>query len=252
MFKPLPILAIGFALLLTACASDIQLLRPIVSCEYNGENYAVGAGNIPAKDGSNTCFCGEDGQVSCTEFDIPPAPVDENGDLIDVPNGPASKCVQDGFKYEWRGGEFPEGEGFCLNTKTGSECPDQTYYDGSCTLTVSSFTIDLKTDTGIVQGGGALSYDSVGLDLNITAKDLPLLSESEVYNVWALRVEPYDTVLLGPLASDPATEFASFVLADKSTELADYERIMIRRQADGLDDFGFGEILLEGVWAAEQ
>jgi len=37
------------------------------ACAFDGQRYEVGE-SFQATDGCNTCFCGEDGQIACTEI----------------------------------------------------------------------------------------------------------------------------------------------------------------------------------------
>lgn len=52
--------------ILTGCTS-ISSTPSSVACEYQGITYSEGE-RFPAEDGCNTCTCGEDGQVACTEL----------------------------------------------------------------------------------------------------------------------------------------------------------------------------------------
>jgi hypothetical protein len=76
-----------------------------VECEYEGETYEPGD-DFPAADGCNSCTCGEDGDVGCTEMACPPM-----------------RCDFGGSSYEI-GETFPAGDGCngCMCTEEGVTC----------------------------------------------------------------------------------------------------------------------------------
>ncbi len=55
------------SLLLFSGASCSMVSAPQkFACGYNGQRYEVGA-QFPSTDGCNTCTCGENGQIACTQ-----------------------------------------------------------------------------------------------------------------------------------------------------------------------------------------
>ena len=68
-----PLAALAFALttLLAGCFDIV--VGDSTPCKYDGRAYKRGA-QFPASDGCNTCSCGEDGLVACSEIGCVPAP----------------------------------------------------------------------------------------------------------------------------------------------------------------------------------
>lgn len=62
------------------------------TCSYNGQTYQINE-SFPALDNCNTCFCGENGEVSCTEIacldqgeESGDADLEPEGQAVDLPN----------------------------------------------------------------------------------------------------------------------------------------------------------------------
>jgi hypothetical protein len=231
-------------LLLTACGGEIQLTQPMISCEYEGETYAVGAGGIPAIDGCNTCYCDETGAVVCTEkFCVDP------NELTDMPNPAGFKCIDDGYEYEYRGDDFPDGEGFCLDAASGTECPDQAYLDGECQLGMT-LRQDFRTELigSIASGEASASYETGNFVIDFLAStDLPELTDGEVYAAWLVRIEPFDAFPVGELREVlPGPLLVTGTTSER--DLRDYKRAVITRgPADA--DFTDLAVVLEGTLA---
>lgn len=60
-------IALTGVLLVVACPGEDDDPLPVASCEYGGKTYTSGQ-SFPATDGCNTCQCGPDGSVACTEI----------------------------------------------------------------------------------------------------------------------------------------------------------------------------------------
>lgn len=81
-----------------------------IACAYNGERYEAGQ-SFPAEDGCNTCTCGEDGQIGCTEIACPAA---QGIDECQV----AEDCLDQGIDTSF----CSEGEWACINAQCEYSC----------------------------------------------------------------------------------------------------------------------------------
>lgn len=102
------------ALLVSGCPLDSEL--PPATCTYGGKTYAEGA-SFPSTDGCNTCSCGFDGQVACTERACLPADAGADGGAAPV------GCAYGGKTYKV-GESFPSTDGCnsCACTAEGVAC----------------------------------------------------------------------------------------------------------------------------------
>jgi len=190
-------------LLLTACMGDVQLVRPIFSCEVAGQEYGAGEGGIPASDGCNTCVCQADGSLACTEMACVPAPddaVDETEPVVDTEPTEADVTTEVIATPETVADPEPtpaQLEEYAIMLDDLSV--------GSATFT----TVDEKT---IVQ----------------LAADLPELEAGDSYHAWLVQIEPYDAWELGLLSWDETA--AQFTFEFTSFEsLANYAHLVITR-----------------------
>jgi len=79
-----------------------------IACGYDGQRYEVGDSFL-ASDGCNTCSCGPDGQISCTEIACE-SPVDQCQTAAD--------CLDQGIDTSF----CEEGEWSCVNAQCEFQC----------------------------------------------------------------------------------------------------------------------------------
>ncbi|MCF7836658.1 DUF333 domain-containing protein [Candidatus Gracilibacteria bacterium] len=113
--------------LLTACSvGEVQLTKPAVSCEHNGEIYQSGE-TITQPDGCNTCICSAVGEIEgCTEIACEES-------VTGLANPAAVKCSVDGFHYEIREDADGGQSGVCID-EADKECDGWEYFRGECLL----------------------------------------------------------------------------------------------------------------------
>lgn len=71
--KKILILLIALPFMAVSCQTGSKE----IACAYNGDRYNPGE-TFTAEDGCNTCSCGQDGSIACTEIACEPvAPIDE-------------------------------------------------------------------------------------------------------------------------------------------------------------------------------
>lgn len=218
--------------LLTGCG-NIQFVKPAVNCEYEGATYVPGTGSIPATDGCNTCFCDKDGEIACTEK----ACLDEE-DEVGLANPAAVKCAEDGFIYEIRDNEDDSQTGYCID-EADNECDEWEYFRGECLLgeITQQFEAELKTtNDSEALGSAKTSYSADEFKLEVSARNLPELSEDSAYEVFLVQVEPLDKMLVGELTFEEV-EGAYILSLESPEDFTVYERVTVE-----LDD----EVLLEG------
>ena len=226
---------------LSACqVGDVQLTKPVVVCEVNGEEYRPGE-PIPQADGCNTCICAANGEVdACTEMAC-------EGPATGLANPAAVKCSVDGYRYEIRedpdGGEY----GVCLD-EAGTECDGWKYFHGECLLgdMPQKFSAELKDVTGGEASGEANSeFSAEKYTHSVVAKYLPALEEGYFYEGWLVQLEPLDVISTGKMI--PEGEAGSFALSlETPDDLTSYTRVVITLEPDDGDP-GPAEHVLEGT-----
>lgn len=223
-------------LFLCGCSDGLQLYTEVKTCKYHGENYRVGLGEIPAGDGCNTCVCGENQQVSCTEKACL-----TTGEIAQLANPAAVKCAEDGYQYETRQNADGSGSasGYCLDDATKTECIAWQYFRGECVLgeTVVSSTAKLTdVSAGDSTGVAEASYTKQKFSATISAQ-LPTPAEGFYYEGFIIKALPIlDKVSIGELVSteDNSTEYKlSFESTDNFT---DYTRIVVTLEKRGDKD----------------
>ena len=223
------------AVLLSGCAGGLKLYTPVETCEYNGETYSLGEGEIPAEDGCNTCVCGEDGMVSCT---IKHCLTDS--EILQIANPAVVKCIEDGFNYEIRDEENGE-VGYCI--AENSECNAWEYFRGKCLLGEESleFATELKNTAGEILGKATTHYSNQNFTAEFSA-NLPLLTGEAYYEVLIIDATPiYDGMEIGKMivADEVAedAEIAEYSLSFESTDnYTDYDRVAIWLVEDAEDN----------------
>lgn len=220
-------------LFLCGCSDGLQLYTEVKTCKYHGENYRVGLGEIPAGDGCNTCVCGENQQVSCTEKACL-----TTGEIAQLANPAAVKCAQDGYKNENRKNSDGSEVGYCLDEKTHTECIAWQYFRNECVLgeTVVASTAKLTDvsagdSTATVQA----SYTKQKFSATISAQ-LPTPAEGFYYEAFIIKALPIlDKVSIGELVSveNTGNYSATFESPDNFT---DYTRIVVTLEKRGDKD----------------
>lgn len=226
--------------LLAGCeVGGVALTQSAVFCEFENEIYRPGE-TVPLADGCNFCICSSTGEVeNCTEMVC--EKIQQNS-ATGLANPAAMKCSVDGHRYEIRedsdGGQF----GVCLDSNS-KECDGWAYFRGECLLgdSVQKFAAELKAVAEFSgSGAAAAEFSAEKFTLTLSARDLPELSESEFYEGWLTRVEPFDRISLGRLVSK---EKGAFALSLETPEnLADHARVSVTLE-NGKDS----ETILEGT-----
>lgn len=190
-------------LILIGCVNNVQLVRPIFTCDINGQHYGAGEGGIPAPDGCNTCTCQSDGSLACTEIACVPA-------ADSIGNEPAVDIADD------------------IATPLADELPivpDAPVIPSDTIPAVPEEHIIMRDGQSVGTAIFIIADDKTRVD--ITA-DLPELETGDAYHAWLVQIEPYDTWELDTLTWDEAT--AQFTLAFTSFEpLAQYAHLVITR-----------------------
>jgi putative hemolysin len=221
------------ALFLCGCADGVQLYTEVKTCKYQGKAYRVGLGQIPAGDGCNTCVCGKDNTMSCTEKVCL-----SESEIAKLANPAAVKCAEDGFTNENR--KNPDGSevGYCLDDATKTECIAWQYFRGECVLgeTVISSTAKLLDVTdGKSSGKAEATYTKQKFTAKISAQ-LPPPPEGFHYEAFLVKALPVmDKVSVGELviAEDSAEYQLSFESPDN---FSDYTRVMVTLEKPGDKD----------------
>lgn len=233
-------LALASLFLFAGCfdSGEVRLLRPIGGCILGDQNYAVGANNIPAGDGCNTCVCGEGNRLICTQNTCA-----ENNSTT-LANPAAVKCEADGFKYETRKTEAGEA-GFCVNAETKAECSDFAYFRGECAL--GDFVEKMRAPLAGVNGVGELEIiaSENGAKITGNVSGLPLLAENESYLVWFVRVEPYTTLRIGALTESDEQNYE--IQSETEKALLDFTRVVVTRQPAAALALELPKKVLEGT-----
>jgi hypothetical protein len=81
-----------------------------IACAYNGDRYEIGQ-SFTADDGCNTCSCGQNGQIACTEMACPSA---QGIDQCQT----ANDCLDQGIDTSY----CAEGEWACVNSMCEFSC----------------------------------------------------------------------------------------------------------------------------------
>lgn len=222
----LPVLCVLFSVL-PAC-SGVQLVTPAVSCERDGQSYPVGAGNIPAGDGCNTCFCNKDGGLVCTEIVCSENSTENGAGLAGLANPAAVKCEADGYKYEILTASDGSQSGICID-QNGVECPDWSYFRGECALGEKqenySAALEDVSNSG-ADGSAILQIAADKSALTLLVHNLPDPEESSFYEAFLVKVEPLEIISLGKLAKDEVEQ--KYTLSYETPEnLSSFNRVTV-------------------------
>ncbi|MFH1546090.1 MAG: DUF333 domain-containing protein [Patescibacteria group bacterium] len=245
---PKKIFAVFAIFLLAGCeVGGVALTKPVVFCEFENEKYQPGE-TIPVSDGCNSCICSSAGEVgNCTKMNCEEIQQD-SATSAGLANPAAVKCSVDGHHYEIRedseGGQF----GVCIDSNS-KECDGWAYFRGECLLgdVVQKFAAELEVIAELSGSGAATAeFSAEKFTLTLSARDLPELSESEFYEGWLTRVEPFDQISLGKLV--PEGEEGTLALSLETPEnLTDHARVSVTLE-NGEDS----KTVLEGVFEKVQ